>query len=408
MATTPDLGPLGPYQVLDLTSELGWLCGRILADLGADVVKVEPPGGDPGRLRPPLIEGPTGVAVGSAWLAYNAGKRGITLDLESETGRNQLLRLVTGCDFLLEGYQPGRLASLGLGWEELRALNPRLVMVSITPYGQTGPLALEPASDLEILAAGGAIWLAGDADRPPVRISHPQACGWTSTHAAMGALIAHHHRQLTGLGQQVDVSAQAAIVPMLVQAPNFWEMLSVNPMRHGVFLTGRNSQGAALRNIWPCSDGYITFAIYGGPSGRHSNRQLVAWMEERGMVRPEVAAIDWESFDVASVSPEQLTMLESAIAPFFLSLTKREFLDGAVARRLLGYLVATVEDIAQNPQLSARDVWQEVIDPGLGLTLRYPTGVFRFDGVPNRLQRPAPRLGEHNLDLLGPQLEAAV
>ena len=407
MTTTPER-PLTPYRVLDLTSELGWLCGRILADLGADVVKVEPPGGDPGRLRPPLIEGPTGVVAGCAWLSYNAGKRGISLDIESETGRNQLRRLVAESDFVLEGYQPGRLASLGLGWEDLRALNPRLVMVSITPYGQTGPLALEPASDLELLAAGGAIWLAGDEDRPPVRIGHPQAGCWTSAHAAMGALIAHHHRQLTGLGQHVDVSAQAAILPMLVQAPNFWEMLGVNPNRHGPFLTGRNSHGASLRNIWPCRDGYITFAIYGGPAGRNSNRQLAAWMDERGMAPPEVTAIDWEVFDVTTASPQQLMMLESAMGPFFLSLTKHEFLDGAVARRLLGQLVATAEDIADDAQLSARGVWQEVDDPGLGLTLRYPTGVFRFDGVPDRLARPAPRLGEHNADLLDPHLEAAV
>ena len=401
-------GPLAPYRVLDMTPDLGWLLGRILADLGADVVKVEPPDGDPGRQRPPLIEGPTGATAGSAWLAYNAGKRGITLDLESETGRSQFRRLVAESDFLLEGFQPGMLASLGLGWEDLRALNPRLVMVSVTPYGQTGPLAMTVASDLEILAAGGAIWLAGDEDRPPVRIGHPQAGCWTSAHAVMGALIAHHHRQLTGLGQHVDVSAQAAILPMLVQAPSFWEMLSVNPTRHGAFLTGRNNHGAALRNIWPCRDGYLTFAIYGGPAGRHSNRQLVAWMEERGMAPSEVSAIDWDAFDVTTASAQQLKMIESAMGPFFLSLSKREFLDGAVTRRLLGQLVATVEDIADDPQLSARGVWQEVEDPGLGLTLRYPTGVFRFDGVPDRLRRPAPLLGQDNADLLDPRLEAAL
>jgi crotonobetainyl-CoA:carnitine CoA-transferase CaiB-like acyl-CoA transferase len=391
-----------------MTPDLGWLLGRILADLGADVVKVEPPDGDPGRQRPPLIEGPTGATAGSAWLAYNAGKRGITLDLESETGRSQLRRLVAESDFLLEGFQPGMLASLGLGWEDLRALNPRLVMVSVTPYGQTGPLAMTVASDLEILAAGGAIWLAGDEDRPPVRIGHPQAGCWTSAHAVMGALIAHHHRQLTGQGQHVDVSAQAAILPMLVQAPSFWEMLSVNPTRHGAFLTGRNNQGAALRNIWPCRDGYLTFAIYGGPAGRHSNRQLVAWMEELGMAPAEVSAIDWDAFDVTTASAQLLKMIESAMGPFFLSLSKREFLDGAVTRRLLGQLVATVEDIANDPQLSARGVWQEVEDPGLGLTLLYPTGVFRFDGVPDRLRRPAPLLGQDNADLLGPRLEAAL
>jgi benzylsuccinate CoA-transferase BbsE subunit len=407
-ASLAPTGPLAPYRVLDLTGELGWLCGRILADLGADVIKVEPPGGDPGRARPPFIEGPTGEALASAWLAYNAGKRGVTLDLASDGGRDQLLRLAKEADFLVESFPPGRLADLALGWESLHALNARLVMTSITPFGQAGPDAAAPATDLELMAAGGAVWLAGDEDRPPVRVSHPQAYCWASAYAAVGTLIAHHHRQQTGRGQHVDVSAQAAIVPMLVQAPNFWEMLGVNPERSGPFLPGRNVHGAKLRNIWPCRDGYVTFAIYGGAAGRHSNRQLVAWMHERGVAPPEALAIDWEEFEVATAPADQLALLESAIAPFLLSLSKREFLEGALARRLLGYLVSTAEDIALDPQLVARDAWQDLADPALGLVLRHPTGVFRFDGQPNRLRRPAPQLGEHNRDLLGDQLEAAL
>src|SRR5438309_4186990 len=319
-------GPLAPYRVLDLTGELGWLCGRILADLGADVIKVEPPGGDPGRIRPPLIEGPGGEAQGSAWLARNVRKRGITLDLETERGRTSLLHLAAEADFLVETFPPGRLEKLALGWESLRAVNRRLVMTSITPFGQSGPEASAPATDLELMAAGGAIWLAGDEDRPPVRVSHPQAACWASAYAAVGTLIAHHHRQLTGRGQHVDVSAQAAIVPMLVQAPNFWEMLGENPERSGPFLPGRNVHGAKLRNIWPCRDGYVTFAIYGGAAGRHSNQQLVAWMDERGMAPPEVLAIDWETFEVATAPAGQLALLEAAIEPFLLSLSKREFL----------------------------------------------------------------------------------
>src|SRR5205807_8947021 len=134
-----------PYRVLDLTGELGWLCGRILADLGADVIKVEPPGGDPGRTRPPLIEGPGGEALGSAWLAHNVGKRGITLDLETERGCTSVLRLAAEADFLLETFPPGRLETLALGWQSLRPVHGSLVLTSTRSFDQSGPEASPPA-----------------------------------------------------------------------------------------------------------------------------------------------------------------------------------------------------------------------------------------------------------------------
>src|SRR5205807_447606 len=137
------------------------------------------------------------------------------------------------------------------------------------------------------------------------------------------------------------------------------------------------------------------------------NKQLVAWMREREMAPPAVLAIDWDSFEVATAPADQIALLEAAITPFLLSLSKREFLEGAFARRLLGYLVSTAEDVAQDPQLGAREVWEDLADPTLARVLRHPTGVFRFDGAPNRVRRPAPRLGEHNQDLLGGRLEVA-
>jgi benzylsuccinate CoA-transferase BbsE subunit len=204
--------------VLDLTTELGWLSGKILAELGAEVIKVEPPGGDAGR-------------DGAAWLAYNVGKRSLELDLATAAGRDELRDRAVQADFLLESFPPGQLDRLGLGWEALSARNPRLVMASITPYGQEGPLARVPASDLELMAASGALWLAGDPDRPPVRISLPQAACWAGAHAAAGALIAHHFRERTGRGQHVDVSAQASLLPAIVHAPLFWQLLGEVPRR---------------------------------------------------------------------------------------------------------------------------------------------------------------------------------
>ena len=394
--------PLAPYRVLDLSGRLGWLCGKILVDLGADVIKVEPPVGDPDRRAAPLLESADGSqALGVDWLAFNAGKRSVVLDLESEPGRHRLLDLVRRADFLIESFAPGHLARLGLGWPALHGLRPSLVMTSITPYGQSGPDAAAPASDLEIMAAGGAIWLAGDPDRPPVRVTLPQAASWTGAYAAMGTLIAHHHRCLAGRGQLVDVSAQAAILPMLVQAPMFWSMMGQQPFRSGPFLIGRNVNGAELRNIWPCRDGYVSFALYGGAAGRQSNRELAAWMAQAGALPESLEGFDWDSFEPATAPADLVRELQEAIAPFLASLRKSDFLAGCVERRMLGYTVATAVEIADDAQLRAREVWQDVYDPILGRSLRYPTGWARFDGEVNRLQRPAPALGDHTGEVLG-------
>jgi len=374
-----EVAPLEGLLALDLTGELGWLLGKILADLGATVLKIDPPGGDPGRDQAPLIHGPAG-SVGATWVAFNACKQRLDLDLAVAGDRARLLELAEKADFVLEGEAPGRLDELGIGWAALSQRNHGLVMTSVTPYGQDGPLARVPASDLELMASGGAAWLTGDPDRPPVRVSLPQAAAWACVNAAVGTLIAHHHRRLVGRGQHVDASAQCGVLPMLVHAPTFWEMAGVNPMRAGAFLVGRNVNGATMRNIWPCRDGFVTFAIYGGSAGRLSNRGLVEWMADKGMASESLLAIDWDTFEVATMTPAEIESMEAAIAPFFLTLTKREFLEQTEARRMLGYVVATAEDIAADPQLTARAVWADTYLPELGKAVRLPVGWFRLAG----------------------------
>jgi len=373
------VAPLEGLLALDLTGELGWLLGKILADLGATVLKIDPPGGDPGRHKPPLIHGPAG-SVSATWVAFNAGKQRLDLDLAAPGDRARLLELAGSADFVLESEAPGRLDELGIGWKVLSKRSPGLIMTSVTAYGQDGPLAHFPASDLELMASGGAAWLTGDPDRPPVRVSVPQAAAWASVNAAVGTLIAHHHRRLVGRGQHVDASAQCGVLPMLVHAPTFWEMAGVNPMRAGAFLVGRNVNGARMRNIWPCRDGFVTFAIYGGSAGRLSNRSLVQWMAEKGMASESLLAIDWDTFEVATMTPAEVERMEAAIAPFFLTLTKREFLEQTEARRMLGYVVATAEDIAADPQLTSRSVWADADVPELGRAVRLPVGWFRLAG----------------------------
>jgi crotonobetainyl-CoA:carnitine CoA-transferase CaiB-like acyl-CoA transferase len=202
---------LSPYRVLDLTTERGMFCGQLLGDLGADVITIEPPGGSSARRLGPFYRDMPHPDHSLFWWAFNRNKRSITLDITSRDGQVILRRLVASAHFLIESDTPGALAAYGLGYDDLAALNPALVYVSITPFGQDGPKAHYADSDLIILAAGGPLVLTGDDDRPPVRVSVPQAYLHASAEAAVAALIAHHERQRSGRGQHVDVSAQQAV-----------------------------------------------------------------------------------------------------------------------------------------------------------------------------------------------------
>ncbi len=391
---------LTPYRVLDLSGPLGWLAGRILADLGADVIKVEPPGGDPGRRLPPHVAAPGAPAQSLAWLAHNVNKRSVTLDLESEVGRLDFQKLVAGCDFVLETFRPGYLESLGLGYAALHAINPQVILVSITPFGQKGPHRHFRGSDIEIMAMGGAMSLTGAEDGEPMRCTAPQGPMWAGSEAAVGALTALAHRTATGRGQHVDVSAQAAVLSALAHAPVFWDMLHVNPTRAGVFITGRSVTGARMRAFWPCKDGWINFIIYGGVAGRRTNEQLVAWMSEKGLAPDWMRAIDWKTFEATRLAQEDVDRLEAPIFAFFESVTKQEFLEGAVAREMLGYPVYTVADIHADRHLAARDFWVDVPDETTGRSLHTGGGFAIVDGERLPVRRGAPRVGQHTSAVL--------
>jgi crotonobetainyl-CoA:carnitine CoA-transferase CaiB-like acyl-CoA transferase len=384
------------YRVLDLTGPLGFLCGKILGDLGADVIKIEPPGGDPARNEP--------SAQSLFWLAYNANKRGITLDLESETGRQLLLRMAKTADFVVESFAPGTMENWGLGYGSLREENPGLILVSITPFGREGPYRDFQGSDLEIMALSGAMSLAGEKDGEPMRVTVPQTPGWVGAEAAMGALTALIYRHATGRGQRVDVSAQVAVMAALSHAPAFWDLNRENPRGAGEFLTGRSVRGAMMRAFWRCRDGWINFIIYGGAAGRQSNQQLVAWMDEKDLAPAWLKETDWKNFEVTTISQEEVDRIEAPIGRFFATLTKREFHAGAVKRGMLGYPVSTVEDIYRDPQLAARCFWQDVGDPVSGAHLKYPGGFAVIDGQRLPISRPAPTIGQHNREIFEEEL----
>lgn len=395
---------LSPYRVLDLTQEDGWLCGRILADLGADVVKVEPPGGDPGRLHGPFVHDECNPEKSLPWLAYNANKRGITLDLDSPVGQDLLRQLAEKADFVVESYAPGYLDARGLGYADLAKLAPRLVYTSITPFGQTGPFANYRGSDLVGLAMSGFMYLVGEPDRAPLRAALNQAPLWTSMYAAAGTLLAHHSRAVRGRGQHVDVSLQAGMLWALANAPSFWILNRENLKRAGTFIVGRSITGARMTAIYPCKDGYINFIIYGGEAGKRSNEAMVEWMSEQGAAPDWLKQKDWDAFNVATSTQEEIDAIEKPFGAFLAKLTKSEFANESVKRGILGYPVNNARDILEDPQLVARQFWQEVEHPELGRKVKYPGLFAQFSGHTAPTVHRAPCVGQHNQDVYGREL----
>ncbi|MGB7952168.1 MAG: CoA transferase [Candidatus Binatia bacterium] len=387
-----------------MTNELGFLCGKILGDLGADVIKIEPPGGEPARRLGPFYKDRIDPEKSLFWFGFNNNKRGTTLNLESPKGRELFLRLVATSDFVIETFTPGYLDSLNLGYAALSKVNPRIVLTSITPFGQTGPYSRFRASDIEIMAASGCMSLTGDADRPPLRVTFPQSYGWTGSYAAVGTLVAHYYRGLTGEGQQVDVSAQACLLWAFSHAHVFWDLNRHVEKRAGSFMTGRSITGAKMRVFWPCQDGYLNFIIYGGEAGRRTNQALVEWMDSRGTAPDFLKHKDWKTFDIAKVTQEEIDRMEGPIGEFFKGVTKADFFKQVVQRQMLGYPVASVKEIFEDPQHEARHFWQKVEHPELKSTIEYPGGFAKFSEGACQIWRRAPLIGEHNQEIYGQEL----
>jgi crotonobetainyl-CoA:carnitine CoA-transferase CaiB-like acyl-CoA transferase len=355
-------------------------------------VKVEQPGGEADRMQPPFVGDVENSERSIPWLAANVNKRGVTCDLGSPEGRALFAKLAATARIVVESFPPGRLRELGLD-DVLR----HTIVVSITPYGQDGPLARVPGSDLEVTAASGSLWLAGEEGRPPVRTTQPQSPYWSGMYGALGALVALQ----SPVAQHVDVSAQAAMTTVHPPASLWWDIAGQDHGRTGPFLLGRSNVGSRFRNLWACADGFVSFAIQGGPIGRHTGRMLAEWMAERGNVPPIIAAIDWDGFDNTTLSQAEVDELENAIAPFLRLLTKAEFFDGVVKRKMLGYPVGDASDSLADPQLRARDFWRS-LSPAEGLPpLPFPGGFALFDGERPEARRRAPRVGEHNAAVYG-------
>jgi len=381
------------YRVLDLCDEKGVMCGRILADLGAEVIKVERPGGDPSRNIGPFYRNTPHPENSLFWWAFNAGKRGITLNLESADGREVFKKLVSTSHFIVESFPPGYLDALGLGYEELARINPGVILASVTPFGQSGPYRDFKAPDIVGMALGGVMYITGDPDRPPVRMSFPLAYLLAGAEAAAASLIAHHYRARTGRGQHIDVAMMESVAWLTLNTHPWWELEKRVIRRTGQFRGGRGP-GVLQRLIWPCRDGAVTFLLLGGATGRRQNPALLRWLEEEGL-GAELKDFDWESLDMWKTPPEVFRRLEEVIGKLFERHTKEELFAEARKRGIMLSPVSTLKEITRSPHLKERGFWVKVYHPELGAELLYPGTFFHSSGYRPALRR-APRIGEHN------------
>jgi crotonobetainyl-CoA:carnitine CoA-transferase CaiB-like acyl-CoA transferase len=391
---------LSPYRVLDLTTERGLLCGQLLGDMGADVIKVEPPGGSPARGLGPFLNDQPHPDRSLYWWAYNRNKRSITLDIDRPEGRELLKRLVAGSDFLLESFNPGEMAARGLGYDDLAALNPKLVYVSITAFGRDGPKASYADADLIIMAAGGPLVLTGDEDRPPVRVSVPQAYLHASADEAVGALVAHHESVRSGRGQHVDVAAEQSVAMATQSYVLAAPLGSVEARR----MAGGVKFGPLdIPLVWPARDGYIALTFLFGSALGVFTRKLMHYLCERGFCDEATRDKDWIAFGERLFSgAEPLSEFERVkriVSEFTSSHTKAELLDLAVERGFLMTPITTVEEVVKSPQLEAREYFRPLEHPELGRSFLYPGPFAKFSATPLRYRRRPPTVGEHNREI---------
>jgi len=390
------------FRMLDLTDEKGALCGKIFADMGADVIKVEPLDGCSTRSIPPFLEDLPGPDRSLYALAYHAGKRSVTLNLESADGRGLLKELAKRADFIVESFPVGHMDEIGLGYDALAALNPRLIYTSITPFGDKGPGKDYKAADIVSWASGGMMYLMGVEGKPPIQMSVPQAGLHAGAEAAVASLIAHYPREIEGHGQHAVVDMQACIV---------WTLMNEQamPLLHGDYLrrsgvfTG--AIGGRRKTVFKCKDGYVSGLLAGG-AYLPSTNAIIGWMKEEG------AAPDWLAREgglksltpgaFMNAKPEDLRELDNAeevVERFFMTKTKREIWENILKRRILAAPVATVADIAGDPQLKDRRYFVEVESKALGRKLTIPGAFAKLSKTPIGPAGAAPQIGEHNREV---------
>jgi crotonobetainyl-CoA:carnitine CoA-transferase CaiB-like acyl-CoA transferase len=387
------------FRLLDLTDEKGALCGKMFADLGAEVIKVEPIGGCSTRRIPPYLEDKADADHCLYSIAYHAGKKSVTANLATDDGRALVAELAAHSDFLVESHPLGYLDSIGLGYDALAKKNPRLIYASITPFGDTGPGKDYNWADIITWAAGGMMYLMGEEDKPPLQMSLPQAGLHAGGEAAVAMMLAHYPRQIDGLGQRIVVNMQACIVWTLMNEQAMPFLHGNHLSRTGIFV---GSADARRKMVFECKDGHISILIAGGTTVGNSTKALIEWMREKEFGSEWMRTKDWISWvpgvfmKMTEEDHQQIDDLETTIQRFLLTMPKHEIYAQGLKRRIFLAPVANVADVAGDEQLKARDFWTAVPHDTLGRTLTFPGPFVKMSATPIGATTRAPRIGEHS------------
>ena len=371
---------LSHLRVLDLTGAGAQYCGRLMADLGADVVKVEPPEGDSTRRLRPYVGQEPGPERGIRFLSLNANKRSVALDLREETGRRRFVALARAADILVDDGSAFALDDLGLGYDALSRANPGLVYVTITPFGLSGPYSSYRSGELIVQAVGGLMYGFGDPNARPAMAPFSPGLQLAAQHAAFAALAAVRHRAATGRGQHIEVCVQEVLANILAYFGRYSSDGQINRRPGG-------SPTIAPTNTYPTSDGFI----YMQPTFPRHVEALFEWLDN-----PVLEDDLWKD---AAFRRQNGDVLNDLISEFSRGFTKMGFAEEAQRRHIPTAPLMTIHDLMQDDHLAHRKFLVDVEHPEVG---RYPTpsGAFRMGASPWRLYRPPPLLGQHTDEVL--------
>ncbi len=396
-------GPLAGLRVLELTSEPAQFCGKLMADLGADVIKVEPPGGEETRNIGPFLDDQADPERSLYFWHYNTSKRGVTIDITKPSGQEIFRNLAATAALVLESYPAGRMSELGLGYEILSANNPSLIMCSVTPFGQDGPWRDYQTSDLLHLAAGGQMASSGYdpedvPDAPPIAPGGGNAWHIASHYAYIGILAALYHRDFTGEGQYIDVSVHEACSRTTEGAIAIYLSTGDVVRRH----TGRHASPDESPKIQHATKdgGWINTTRSGSNLTTARVKILAEWMDSHGLAQD---LLD-EKYQDPAVVLQSDQHFAAVLREFFANMPLVEAYEGGQELNFPWGAVRTMGEIVDDPHLADRGFFVPVEHPELGREITYPGPAAIYNGSPWRIYRRAPLIGEHNDEILGGEL----